>query len=118
VNYVTHEWLLKKLLDFGFKQQDAEVYVFLAENGPQEAKVITDNLKTYRRQVYRSLNRLKHQHFVTATTELPARFSAIPFDQVLDLLVKTNVEEANRLEQEKEKIFSLWRRGIRDCRLT
>ena len=105
--------MLKTLLDLGFIQQDAEVYVFLAINGSQEARVITGALKTYKRQVYRTLKRLKRQHVVTASADLPAQFAAVPFDKVLDMLMKANVEEANRLEQEKERMFNLWKRSVK-----
>jgi len=110
---LTQEWMLKTLLDLGLTQQDAKVYVFLALNGSQEARAITSALKTYKRQVYRTLNRLKRQQIVTASADLPAKFAIVPFDRVLEMMMKANVEEANRLEQEKEKMFCLWNKSIK-----
>lgn len=106
---MTQEWMLKTLIDLGFTQHDAEVYVFLTLNGSQEASIITKTLKTYKRQVYRALSRLIERQLVTTTADLPAQFSAVPFDKVLDLLMKVNIEEANRLEQKREVISSLWK---------
>ena len=37
--------MIKTLVSLGFKQRDAEVYVFLAEIGPQERNAIADALK-------------------------------------------------------------------------
>jgi sugar-specific transcriptional regulator TrmB len=105
---LTQEWTLKTLTSLGFKQADAEVYVSLIENGSQKARDIAGTLKTYTRQVYRSLKNLQAKGIVNASTERPAQFSALSFEKVLDALIKANMEEAKRTEQEKEKILSRW----------
>ena len=93
-------------MSLGFKQADAEVYVSLTRNGSQKARDIADTLRTYKRQVYRSLRNLQDKGIVNASTERPARFSAISFEKVLDALIKANLDEAQRIEQEKEKILN------------
>ncbi len=110
---MTQEWMLRALLDFGFKQQDAEVYVFLTLNGSQNVKTITIALKAHKRRIYRALNRLRQNRLVTATLDLPAQFTAVPFDKVLDLLMKANLKEAERIERRKDKILSLWNSNIK-----
>jgi sugar-specific transcriptional regulator TrmB len=110
---MTQEWMLKTLVDLGFKQQDAEVYVFLALNGSQKAKAIADALKTYRRQVYRTLKELQNREIINATSNLPAQFSAIPFDKVLGLFIRANMEEADRIEEKKDEILALWKSTIK-----
>ena len=82
---MTQEWMLRTLVNLGFKQQDAEVYVFLALNGSQKAKDIAEALKTNKRQVYRTLEKLQNREIVNATPNLVAQFSAVSFDKVLDL---------------------------------
>jgi sugar-specific transcriptional regulator TrmB len=111
---LTQEWILKTFTSFGFKQADAEVYISLTRNGSQKARDIAEKLKTHRRQVYRSLKKLKAKGIVYASIEHPARFSALSFEKVLDTLIKANIEEAKRLEQEKEKILNRWRTIIRE----
>lgn len=37
------------------------------------------------------------------TPTVPAEFSAVSFDRVLDMLIKANMEEANRIEQKRIK---------------
>ncbi len=110
---LAQEWMLKTLTSIGFKQTDAEVYVSLTENGRQKAREIAEALKTQRRQVYRSLKTLQAKGIVKASTEHPTQFSAIPFENVLDALIKANVEEAKQLEQEKMKILTRWQTMIR-----
>ena len=101
--------MLKTLVNFGFERQDAEVYVYLALNGPKNAKDIATALKTYERQVYRSLKKLTNKEIVNATPEPPANFSVISLDKLLDLLAKARLEEARRIEQEKDSILRLWK---------
>jgi len=100
--------MLKTLVSLGFKNLDAEVYISLTTNGSQEVRGLAEALKTDRMQVYRSLKDLKVKGVVQASNSRPAEFSALSFELVLDALIKANVEEARRLEREKEKIISRW----------
>jgi sugar-specific transcriptional regulator TrmB len=115
---MTQEWMLKTLLDLGFKKQDAEVYVLLVMNGPKSARDIADVLGTYKRKVYRIIKNLQNMKVANATSTVPAEFSAISFDKVLDMLIKANIEEANRMEQKKDKMFSLWKRNVTKSQAT
>jgi sugar-specific transcriptional regulator TrmB len=105
---LTQEWMLKTLVNLGFGQRDAEVYVFLALNGAHKASDIAEAIKTYERQVYRTLRKLQNQKIVSGTQDLPAHFTALPFDKLLDLLIKANLQEARRIEQNKDDILALW----------
>ena len=111
---MTHEWMLKTLTKIGFKYPDAEVYLSLTRDGSQTAREIAEALKTEKRRIYRSLENLKAKGFVYANNEHPTQFSALSFEKVLETLTKANVEEANRLETEKERILSRWRALIRE----
>jgi len=106
---LSREWMLRTLESLGFKHLDAEVYVYLAQKDPQKARDITEALETYKRQLYRSLKRLQQQGMVSSSQERPARFSAVSFDKVLDLFIKANREEAQRIEKNREQILLIWR---------
>ncbi len=105
--------MLKTLVNLGFKQQDAEVYVYLALNGSKKAKDIATALKTYERQVYRSLRKLHAKEIVNATPEFPAIFSVVSLEKLLDLMAKASLEEARRIEQEKDGILRLWKSSVK-----
>ena len=105
---MSREWMLKTLESLGLKHLDAEVYVYLAQNYPQKARDIAEALETYKRQLYRSLRNLQRKGMVSASQERPARFSAVSFDKVLDQFSKANREEANSIEENREKILSVW----------
>jgi sugar-specific transcriptional regulator TrmB len=105
---LSQERVLKALISVGLSQTDAQVYVFLATKGSQKARNIATALKMYRRKIYRSLKSLQNKEIVNATLERPAQFSAIPFDKLLNLLIKAHLKEAQYIEQNKEEILSHW----------
>src|SRR4030066_1208030 len=104
--------MLKMLESLGLKHMDAEVYLYLVQNEHQKARDIAEALETYKRQLYRSLKSLQRKGMVSASQERPARFSAVSFDKVLDEFSKVNKEEANHVEENREKILSVWRSMI------
>ena len=106
---MSREWMLKTLESLGLKHLDAEVYVYLAQNDPQKARDIAEALEAYKRQLYRSLKSLQRKGMVNVSQEHPARFSAVAFDKVLDQFIKANKDEAERIEDNKEHILSIWR---------
>jgi sugar-specific transcriptional regulator TrmB len=105
---MSQERVLKTLLGFGLTEMDAKVYIFLAKKGLQKAIDIAKSLKMNKEQLYRSLKKLQSKGIVTATLEHPARFSALPFEKVLDLFVKAKMEEAQEIKQNKDEILSFF----------
>ena len=96
------------LANLGFDPLDAKVYVYLAKKGMQKASEIRKATKLTKQQLYPSLKRLQSKGIVSSTIEHPARFSAMPFEKVLDLFIKAKIEETKRLRQSKAEILSNW----------
>lgn len=105
---MSQEWIIRTLVGLGLKRTDAKVYLFLAKTGPQKARDITNALKIYKQQLYRSLKNLRAKGMVNATLEHPARFSAVSLEKALDLFIKAKREEAQNIEQNKDEILSIW----------
>jgi len=99
--------MLKTLLDLGFKEVDAKVYLFLRSMGPQKGKDIADSLKLHKQQLYRSLKRLKNKRIVNSD-EHPAVFSSISFEKVLDVFLEVKKEQADDLQESREELLSRW----------
>ncbi len=95
-------------MDFGLTQIDADIYIFLAKKGTQKGLEIRNALKLTKEQIYSSLKNMKSKGIISSTIEHPARFSALPFEKVLDLFIKAKVEETQRLQQTKDEILSNW----------
>jgi sugar-specific transcriptional regulator TrmB len=108
VNRVSQEKVLKTLSDLGLTRLDSKVYIYLAKKGPQKGRDIGKALKVQKPQLYRSLKNLQSKAIVSATLERPARFSAASFEKVLDLFIRTKLEEAQNIQTEKNKLISSW----------
>lgn len=102
----------KTLVNLGFKQRDAEVYIFLAEMGPQEGNAIADALKLPRHQLYSSLKNLQFRGMISAYPMQSARFSATPLEKVIDSLIEAKKKQALALQESKKRLLSSWRAKI------
>ena len=102
------ERILKALMNLGLSQRETEIYIYLATKGPQEAGNIAENLRLNRQQLGFSLESLQNRKIVILTLEYSAKFSALPFEKTMALLMKAKIEEAQNIEQNKEEILSHW----------
>jgi len=100
--------VLETLAGLGLKPSDANVYVFLAKKGPHTGKDLCNALNMPKPYLYQCLRNLESKGVVNATSERPALFSAVPFEKVLDIVVKVKLEEAERTQQDKNEALSQW----------
>jgi sugar-specific transcriptional regulator TrmB len=103
---VSLERVLKALESFGISQSDAQVYIYLATGGPKKAREIFNALTVNKRQVYRSLKRLRNKGITMINDERPFEFTAVPFERVLELLTEVKREAANALQASREELIS------------
>jgi sugar-specific transcriptional regulator TrmB len=96
------------LVGLGLTRADARVYIFLAAKIPQKAEDIADALRVKTQHLYPCLRNLQEKGIVNCTDEHPRHFFAVPVENILDLLVKANLEEAQSMEENRQKILSLW----------
>jgi len=100
------ERVLKALASLGLSQTDSQVYIYLVTEGPAKARKIINSLTINKRQIYRSLKRLQNNGVTSANDERPSEFSAVPFEELLDLLVEVKKEQAKTLQASKEELIS------------
>ena len=105
---VHEEKVLRTLESLGLLPFEAQVYVFLGKRGPQKARDIIKSLSVPKQLLYVTIKSLQSRGLITATLEHPATFSAIPFERVLDLFVKSKMEEVQRIERNKNDLLSDW----------
>jgi sugar-specific transcriptional regulator TrmB len=106
---MSQEKTLKNLQDLGFSKTEAQIYLLLGKRGPQRAKDIVATLKVNRQRLYEILKELEGKGLINSTLEHPAKFCAEPFEKVLDLFVKSKMEEALRIKVEKKNILQDWK---------
>ena len=100
------ERVIKALIGLGLSRSDAEVYVYLAKKGPQTVVDLARALNITKHKIYSRLENLQIKGLVTEDRTL---FSALPFEEALDLLIKTKKEQAQALQESKEELLAKWK---------
>lgn len=98
------------LKNFGLTEKEIEVYLFLGKKGAQKIGQIAKQLKMNKGLIYRLLKKLQKKGVVEATLESPTRYTAIPFEEIINSYVKSKREEAERIEEAKDSLLSDWNR--------
>jgi sugar-specific transcriptional regulator TrmB len=96
---------------FGFSKNDAEVYIFLAKKGPRREIDLSKSLKLTKKKIDLILKNLQNKGLVSAN-EHSEFFSALSFEIVLDQLVKSNIQRASEITENKEEFLARWRSSI------
>lgn len=110
--------LIKSLNDLGLSKYEARVYAVLVLYDNAEAKEIIDFLSISKPSVYEALDRLAEIGLAVKRISKPARYSAIPPEIAIDLLMDKHRKAADQalaalrtLEKEKvrtDKEDALW----------
>lgn len=100
------EAVFKILSDIGLTDQELKVYLCLTNKGAVKVREISQALKVGRVQLYRVLNDLQKRGMVESSFGYPAVYTAVPFEEVLDLLVESKKEEAKNVEASKKELVS------------
>ena len=105
---MSKEWILKTLISLGFTETNAKVYIYLASEGPHEAKNIAKTLKIPENRLELELRELLQKRLIEVSPKFPNHFSAVLFDIILDHLIQNTLKTAEKLEEKKEKMFTHW----------
>jgi sugar-specific transcriptional regulator TrmB len=96
----------KALTRLGLTTKDIEVYVFLAIEGPRDAQKIAKAMKINQNDLGSRLEILTNKGLVMIIDNVvPSQFYAISFENALDLLVETNLKQAQNTEQNRSAIL-------------
>ena len=106
--------LLKLLVILGIRRVDAEIYLYLATNGPKKGRELSEELHMYKQKLYRSLKSLQKKGLVKASSEYPATFTAITVEDSLDSFRETKLHEAQFIEERKDELLSRWQSIIKN----
>jgi HTH-type transcriptional regulator, sugar sensing transcriptional regulator len=93
---------------FGLMKNEVKVYLHLAKSGEMKAGEIAESISLHRTETYRILRDLEKKGIVFAIFEKPLKFTALPLDKAIDLLVGAQKIKIRLLEQEKAGLVELW----------
>ena len=97
------------LAHFGLLKNEIRVYLHLARSGEKKAGEIAEAIQLHRTETYRILRDLEKKGIVFSIFEKPLKFTAVPLDKAIDLLVDAQKIKIKLLEQEKPSLVELWR---------
>ncbi len=111
-----HEQQLKALRDinialtrFRLTRNEVKVYLYLARYGAQKAQKIAESLGVHRTEAYKILRTLENMGAIYRVLERPMKFTAVPFEKVLDTEIEERRQRIYQLERKKEELLGLWR---------
>jgi|WetSurMetagenome_2_1015567.scaffolds.fasta_scaffold99731_2 predicted transcriptional regulator len=109
-----HHHVISALVSLGLSETDARVYMHLATKGPQEVGLIAEALRMQEDLLRKSLENLKDKGIVTYTSKQSTLFSALSFNNVLDLLLKEHKKETREMNRSKDYMLSKWEAMVKD----
>jgi sugar-specific transcriptional regulator TrmB len=106
------ENVIKQFLkDLGLTAAEIDVYLFLTKRGgASKGTDVAKHIKKDKGQVYRTLKSLQSKGLVEPTLEAPVRFAPVPFEGVVESVIKVKREEALRIENAKQELLDYWKK--------
>ncbi len=93
---------------FGLLRNEIRVYLYLARVGKRKAGEIAEAISLHRTETYRILRDLEKKGILFSVFEKPLKFTAVPLDKAIDLLVDEKKMKIRLLEKEKQSLIELW----------
>ena len=97
------ETIFTTLSRIGLTSAEAQIYVFLAQNGPQKQKDIQNQLQIVPREATISLSELERKGFISIIEVRDHIFSIIPFEVVLERIIDNKKKEIQELTSNTDK---------------
>ncbi|MCS7365387.1 MAG: hypothetical protein NDF54_08125 [archaeon GB-1867-035] len=98
----------KYLTKLGLSKNEAKIYLFLARTGEKKAREISEALSLYRTETYQALRSLERNGLVFSVFGRPLKFTAIPLEVALELLIEMRRKKIEEMEKERARIFKIW----------
>jgi len=103
------ERVLKALEGFGLSRVESGVYIYLAKKGPSTAKALSSGLGMPKHQLHTTLSSLKKKGIISRKSQRTALFSALTFEEFLNLFMKLDSEKVKTVKETKEELVNNWR---------
>ena len=101
--------VINDLKELGLTERESEVYISLSRKKIMKAGDLSRELRLHKAQTYHILRSLQEKGLTSSSIEVPTRFTAVPLDKVLNVLIKARIEDAKHLEYSRAEVLSRWR---------
>lgn len=98
----------ESLYKYGLTSNQAKVYIFLGKYGSKTAPEVCKALRLPRTETYHLLTTLQNKGIVSATFQHPIKFSALPLNKAVWVLVNAEKERVKALESQEKELVKLW----------
>lgn len=97
-----------ELLQYGLTSNQSKVFVYLGKYGSKTAPDVCKSLKLPRTETYHLLSALQNKGIVSATFDHPIRFTALPLDKTIWVLINSEKERVKSLEHMEKGLSEIW----------
>ncbi len=98
---------ITKLIGFGLSEKEARLYLHLLKYGPKPPSLLAKSLKTYREDIYRTLQGLIDKGVVNPSLETPTVYAAVELDIALESAFKKHETELREMKRRKQELQEL-----------
>ena len=93
---------------FGISSNQSKVYIYLGKYGSKTAPEVCRALRLPRTETYRLLATLQNKGVISATYQHPIKFSSLPLEKTIKLMVNMEKERVKKLEAKRDEISKVW----------
>jgi sugar-specific transcriptional regulator TrmB len=93
---------------YGLLRNEIRVYLYLARFGERKAAEVAESISLHRTETYRILRDLEKKGIIFSVFEKPLKFTAVPLDKAIDLLIEAEKMKIQLLEKEKAGLVNIW----------
>ncbi len=108
VDKANYEEIKEYFSTFGLTPNQVKVYFYLGKVGQRSASDIAKAADIPRSETYHLLTALQNKGIVSATFEHPIKFSALPIQEAIHVLVSTETERLKKLKKSGPILEKLW----------
>ena len=108
VDKANYEEIKEYFSTFGLTPNQVKVFFYLGKVGQRSASDIAKAADIPRSETYHLLTALQNKGIVSATFEHPIKFSALPIQDAIHVLVSTETERLKKLKKSGPILEKLW----------
>ena len=108
VDKVNYDEIKDYFATFGLTPNQVKVFVYLGKTVPRLASDIAKAVDIPRSETYHLLTALQNKGIVSATFDHPIKFSIIPIQEAIHVLVSTETERLKKLKKSGPLLEEIW----------
>lgn len=97
----------------GFSIIEAKVYIYVAKLGPLSNEEIASQLDVKPMDLCQILEELVKKGVITPTIKNELRYTALPFEELIDNLIKTEIDQTKEVKKNHQELILTWKKMTR-----